>query len=397
MKGTPTILYVQHADSVGGSAISMREVVRDSVAYGYKCLVFCKNEAVAAIYRDTGASVHCGTVATFNHNTALFYRFTPMDSLRVIKALLRTVKGFVKIYPVVRQARPDIVHLNSSNLILYALFFRILGIPTIIHVREMIVKGYFGFRRRMLRMLFNLWPTYVIYISESEQHVLRTNPVKSAVIYNYVHEAEFCRQGSGAVPASPGSLRVLTLGGLFALKGGNVILESLRSSPGVSLLVLGCEDPRTDRAEIEQRDGAPYADAILALLKEDAVAGKVVFGGKVDNPAQFIAASDCVLFWAASPHFPRPVFEAWLFKKPVIYFNPEFRNQYIGKDTVFELPGNSAAQLSEAYGQVLSRRPHMAAMLERAYQIARDNFTERNFLKIHNLYQQCLAGSGTGV
>ncbi len=47
------------------------------------------------------------------------------------------------------------------------------------------------------------------------------------------------------------------------------------------------------------------------------------FVGKLDNVVSIIALCDGLIFAGCTPHFPRPVYEAWALKKPVIVFNIE--------------------------------------------------------------------------
>lgn len=391
----PRILFVQHALATGGSVVSLREVVTDALQRGYQCTVVCPNPIVAKFYDDIGAATFVTHLTVFNHNTVFFYRATPLDVFRFLKMLIMTFVSFLGLIRIVRSFKPEIIHLNSSNLILYTFFFRIFGIPTIYHVRENVVKGYFGIRKAFIRTMANALPKFIIYISEYELELLRTRIGKSFVIYNYVHEKDFLR--SEALPAettaqiSPGKFKVIVLGGLFKIKGGDRILQALQYvGEGMELLVLGCSDPRQNGEELAAVDGKPYCMEIVDLLGRASIRNKVKFFGRVARPSDYIAYADALLFWAASPHFPRPVFEAWLLRKPVVYFNPQFKNKIIDEENVCVVGENSAPALASALAGLQASRHMEEEQKAKVYHLAKANFTEANFNKIDALYRRCL-------
>jgi glycosyltransferase involved in cell wall biosynthesis len=65
-----------------------------------------------------------------------------------------------------------------------------------------------------------------------------------------------------------------------------------------------------------------YHQKIHQVLKQ-LPPGKVTFVGLLENIAPLLVAADVLTFTGMTPHFPRPVFEAWLMKKPVVVFDME--------------------------------------------------------------------------
>lgn len=391
MNSRKTILYLQHADAIGGSVISLKEVIIDALARGYDCTVISRNKAVAEVYEGIGAQSLVGLVAQLNHNSAYSYRLTPIDLLRLMRAFVNTIVSFFSLRRIVKKVKPDIVHLNSSTLFLYTLYFKLSGINTILHVREYIVNGYVGLRKSIIRAFANK-ATYILYISEYEYALLKTKPEKSFVIYNYVHEKTFVAPDDKAegVSGNP-KFSIITLGGLFKLKGGKIILQSLsQMDDTVELIVLGCENPYVHPEEISKREDEKYANDILNLLKEEGVRSKIRFEGKVQDPAPYIRRADALIFWAASPHFPRPVFEAWLLRKPVLYFNPSFQNKIINSENVVVVEEGTVAALCQALTRLRRNEELLKKNVEKAFLLARESFTERNFERIDKVYQMCL-------
>lgn len=383
------ILYVQHADVLGGSVVSLKELVRDALAEGYDCAVVCVNAKIAAIYTELGARTYvCTNLARINHNTVLVYGIGLIGFLRLGKALLKTFISWLQLISIVRAVKPHVVHLNSSTLILYTIYFYLLGIPRVYHVRENVVRGHFGIRRSIISWIASRFASATIYISEFEFKLLRTKPERSFVVYNYVHLNDFLASAHRAVGNGHTALRLITLGGIFRLKGGDVILESLRfvSRRDVELVVLGSEDPRVNATELSSTDGIEYSSKVLALLNDDRIGSRVHFAGKVHNPEAYLATADVLIFWAAAPHFPRPVFEAWLLKKQVIYYNPLFENDLLTAENVMVAEDGSPSTLGQLIDRAASK-PAEAGEASRLYATAVDCFTERNFKKIEAIYK----------
>jgi glycosyltransferase involved in cell wall biosynthesis len=386
------ILYIQHADSIGGSVISLKEIVIDALATGYECTVICMNTDVAKIYQELGAQTLISLISPWNHNTALHYKLNLRGILKTIKVFLKTLASFIALAKTIKNIKPDIVHLNSSNLILYNIYFKFLSKPTIFHVRECIVTGNFGIRKNLIRKIANATATYVIYISEAEYGRLGTDPVKSFVIYNYVHEHSFLSESNRREKRASSSkkFRLITLGGLFSLKGGKIIVEAIRNcQQEVLLMVLGGTDPRIDKTEIERIDGQEYVEELIEVLNS-IEPDTIEFYGRVKNSGPFIREADALLFWAASPHFPRPVFESWLLRKPVLYFNPNFPSSKITSKNVFPVPEGTPQALADAIAAFRKSNLFSIDEVTQSYQLARGHFTEPNFQKINQLYRSCL-------
>jgi len=377
---------------MGGSVVSLRELVFDAIHHRYRCVVVCPNEEIAKIYEGIGAQTFVSPVMGFNHNTAFFYKATPLDALRFVKMLLMTCISFWEMRRIVKATRPNIIHLNSSILILYTWFFSKFAIPVVYHVRENIVPGYFGWRKSFIRKMANKYADAVVFISEHELELLDTDPGKSFVVYNYVHEQAFCRDAQAdSQPISDQLFKILILGGLFSLKGGKTILESLKNvQSNVELHVLGGFDPRDNDAELNVIESKAYVMEIVNLLNLPEIGNRVKFYGRVNNPAKYIYQANALLFWAAAPHFPRPVFEAWLLKKPVLYYNPWFKNPMINERAVSVVEQNTAEALAKCIRELPGSLFTSAEIITANYMAAKTNFTERNFQKIDAIYQQHL-------
>lgn len=389
MHNKPTILYIQHAPTLGGAVVSLKEIVVDAMSSGYRCVVCCVNRSIADVYREVGAEAVIVTIAPLNHNTALHYKATLLDTLRLLKLAVKTVISFVQLSIVILKIRPAVIHLNSSTLILYNMLGFILRVPTVFHVRENIVFGAYGLRRAFIRKIANLFAKAIIYISEHEEALLKTNHRKSTVVYNYVHKDRFLAALGLYKPT--GKFVFMSVGGLFSLKGGQILLKAVEHLPeDFECHFLGTDDPAVSSQELRSIEGDAYVDNLLQQLSVHTVRSRVKFLGRVPNPEEFMAKADAVVFWARNPHFPRPVFEAWLLKKPVIYYNPLFSNPCINDSSVKIVSDDSSEQLSSAIVSVKSHLSDFEKIAVTNFNVAIDVFSEKNFQKLNNIYKQLM-------
>jgi glycosyltransferase involved in cell wall biosynthesis len=396
MQSKPTILYIQHASTLGGSVVSLKEVVLDAISSGYRCVVCCVNSSIAEVYRNIGAEAFIVTIAPLNHNTAYHYKATFFDTLRFLKLLAKSVISFIELSIVIIKIRPAVIHLNSSTLILYTVLGSILRVPTVFHVREYIVFGKYGWRRALIRKIANRFAKAIIYISEHEEALLRTDQQKSTVVYNYVHKDRFLAGSHLYEPT--GKFVFMSLGGLFSLKGGATLLSAVAQLPeGFECHFLGTDDPAISCRELRSIEGDAYVEDLLQQLSIHSVRSKVKFLGRVSNPEQFMVKADAVVFWAQNPHFPRPVFEAWLLKKPVIYYNPLFSNPWINDSSVKMVCDSSSEQLSSAIASVQSNLSGFKKIADANFNVAMDVFSEKNFQKINYIYQKLMNSSVKAV
>ncbi|MBS1544522.1 MAG: glycosyltransferase family 4 protein [Bacteroidetes bacterium] len=386
-----TIFYIQHANALGGSVVSLRELIIDAKGRGYHCVVIAPNETIATVYREIGAESYVCDIAAFQHNTVIFYKFRIKDILRFGKSVFKTLLSFVLLHRLITKSRPDLVHLNSSTLIQYVPYFWVHRVPVVLHIRENIAKGYFGIRKAIMRRLADRLTCAIIYISEYELEILQTNRKRSLVIYNYVHEQSFLDDGLKHIESIDQTKKtIIALGGLHKIKGGDIILESLRYINDAELFLLGCADPRIDPEGMDRSDGTQYVAKLSHLLDEPSIGSKVRFVGRVSNPASYIGTCSLLVFWAASPHFPRPVFEAWLLKKPVVYFNPDFKSDVLNENTVHIVVRASPIVLAETINNLNVTNYQGSEMQKLSYMIASERFTEKNFEAVERIYSLCV-------
>ena len=386
------IHYLQHAHSIGGAVISLRNLVDDALAHGHACEVTCPNDAMAGIYRGIGAAAVVRTIVGFNHTTADWYRANPYQALRGLKALARSAWSCLGWGLALRRSRPDIVHLNSSTLGLYALTAKALGFAVVWHVRENVARGHLGMRRALLRMLMNATADRIVCIGEKERDLIRTRPSKTDVIYNYVHIGRFQEYRPEASEQSPGAgFAALSLGGMSKIKGTSTLLRTaplLR--PDEEIWIVGDADPE-GRDRYTGNAGAATGPEGERLLERNL---------RVYPPCldvrPYLFRCDVLIFWGTVPHFARPVYEAWAMGKPSIVLNTCAGGDIDG-DTALLVEEDDPRILAAALAAVRADYPSHLAKAALGRRRAALRFGEANYERIESIYAALTRRSGSAA
>jgi glycosyltransferase involved in cell wall biosynthesis len=112
----------------------------------------------------------------------------------------------------------------------------------------------------------------------------------------------------------------------------------------------------------------------------------------VEDVAPLIAASDVLVFGGTIPHFARPVYEAWLMKRPVIAFDtPVMRAEIDDSEDGLLVPRDSAERLVASVRAIDEDRPRAQRLGEKGHGKALmriDN--ERNVQTVISIYRRLL-------
>ena len=242
---------------------------------------------------------------------------------------------------------PDIVHLNSSILFATAIAAKLAGRRVVWHIRESIVGGRFNLRRQFACWLITILADRILTISPFEAGVF-SDKRKIQVVYNAVDLAKFNpalyekNKARISMGFSLDEKIVVSLGGASFRKGAVQLIQAAQLLNGkVRLIIAGQAPPppvRTGKArfvrlmlcfeELLIRYGFKdiyswyYSERISVVLFENK-RRNVDFIGDVQDVPLLLAASDAVVFAGTTPHFPRPIYEGWCMKKPVVAFDVE--------------------------------------------------------------------------
>ncbi len=204
----------------------------------------------------------------------------------------------------------QIVHLNSAVLFSSAIAAKISRKKIIWHIREASKIPY------PVSLLIRYLSDRIVCISSIEASRFGGEDEKIKIVYNPVDLKKFninlynkskIRSELG-IPDDANV--VISLGGVNPRKGTAEIIEAIKEcTENTYAIIVG---PPLIHESVNK-----YHQFISDLCFDD-FDKKIIFTGIVENPEFYLAASDILIFIGKTPHFPRPVYEAWAMKKPVI-------------------------------------------------------------------------------
>jgi glycosyltransferase involved in cell wall biosynthesis len=305
--------------------------------------------------------------------------------------------------------KPDIIHLNSSILFFVAISTKIAKIPLVWHVREVVIGSKWNLRKRFAGWFIRKLADEVICISEVEAKSLGQDTFNNAnVVYNFIDLAKFnCSKDVIERIKKEYNQNnknfFFSLGGVSFRKGTIEIIQTAKELKDDLFLIAG-SSPTQNKYSLLKKLLITAIHKIEDLLKSldlkkiyswyynqrvefmfyDLNLENLKFVGKLDNVAPIISICDGLIFAGCTPHFPRPVYEAWALKKPVVVFKMEgiSENIFDGMDGVI-CKSNDSIGLREALLQIENN------MGEKGYEKAIEKFNmEKNVKKIIEIYER---------
>ncbi len=403
------ILYIQHAGSFGGSAISLLALIKGLDRSQFEPVVACihPTESLLELYRGAGVeTLYWPGIDDFMHSTGGWYPlYDPLALPQLVKRLLHFRASISSAEALIRHVQPDVVHLNSLVLPSCAIAARRCGVSLVWHIRESVEKGHLGVRKRWLGSLVKQLADEAVFISSDGRRLLVNNEM-GVVIPNFVDFSFFNRETSGApirleLGLPPEAKVILFLGGRSPVKGIFPLLRAMplvkRSVPEAHLLVAG------GAYHFSGRLASRVARAVLPLVGYGTVAQRVdrlmdrhnlhdyvhMLEWRTDIP-QLLAASDLLVFPSVEPHFARPVIEAGAMAKPVVASRIGGVEELVvdGETGLLVPPGDPQTQ-AEAIVRVLDSPEEARRMGECGYAQARNRFSlEENVGATVALYER---------
>jgi len=404
------VLYLDTAPSVGGSVISLYELLRRLDRDRYEPFVVCytPHEYVDR-FRALSAQVWVWNVSrAVDHRPAWAGPAREAAPARWLRksapgASLYHDAGLVlllarRIWPRARALKRiiadnhiDCVHTNirvghDREGVLAA---RLAGIPCVCHVRDFERLNWLD--RALARTVERF-----IYISRAVQQPHLDSGVpreKGRIVYNGLDPAAFdglsgrdaVRQSLGLVQ---GDQAVGIVGRLEPWKGQDVFVRALalvrQSVPRARGIVVGDAVPY----------GPDYRGALLALCAELGLGAGLVFTGfRSDLPAVMQALDVLVLASVSPEPFGRVLIEAMAAGKPVVATDAGATREIIedGVQGLWVPPGDVAA-LAHAIVTLLSHREQALAMGQAGRQRVLERFTVQQYVDgIQKVYRELLS------
>ena len=389
------ILYVHHGKGIGGAPLSLLYLIRGLDRSRYEPVVLCIHEGEAAeLFRREGIETVVDTrLHDFSHTNVLWY-----PAWQFPKTLLRAMQfplTRIRAAGILRQLRPDAVHLNTSTLTAFALAARSAGIPVIWHIREPLQKGYLGLRRALIRRIIDSTASLILPICRYDAEQLLPSPLIN-VVYNFIDFSQFDAAIDGSATKSeigiPGeSPVVLMLGGMNPIKGTKEFVEAaatlLQRHPDAHFLVAGPTAGRDLRARISGMRG--YALATEALVPSE-LRDRIRFLGVRSDIPELLAATDILCFPSTVQHFARPVIEASAMGRAVIASDLGGPRELVRHEgTGLLVPPADSAALAAAIDRLLSDADARRRMGAAGIAFAREHFdAAKNTQRVVRLYDE---------
>ncbi len=336
------ILYIHHGSARGGAFLSLLYLITALDRTKYEPIV-CSSEAdreVLDLFEKNGCRTCACRLTRFAHTTGGTYNLLRYAGWRqFLTWLLEYNAAARRLKTLLLELKPDLVHFNSLTLAPYAKVPDSMCIPTIVHVRESIVNGLFGIRRKWLTRQIQHHAGKVIAICQDNLDRLHLNEEKSSVIYNPVDMGKFdfridrslARKKLGIPDRAPVTL--FAGGSVWDAKGLSEFIKAMHivrtKMPGLICLMPGFSmpaDPAQRLWTLKRRIAWMLglfrkSDRFFRLFKENGLDTKIICCDFVYDIENWLAACDVVCVPHMQPHFSRTVMEAGAMKKPVSGFS----------------------------------------------------------------------------
>lgn len=346
-------------------------------------LFLCADQKLIDLYKSYGIeTVGPLGLKDLSHTVMQWYRWHQVkEYAKVLWSSYKTWWSIADYW--YDRIQPDIVHLNTSSLTIWAQRAYRRNIPVICHIREPLSPGHFGLRRSLVKNAVERYATRILPISYNEALPWKDSS-KTQVVYNAVDPVWFDASMGSPEKRQP---TILFVGGYAPEKGTLTILKAfeqvLTKVPHARLRIAGYFQPpnyprwHPRRLSAEQRY-ANEVDELLARLPHHdgtlASGGVELLGSRQDIP-QLMLESDVVVFPAAVGHFARPIIEAGFMKQPVVASAlPPLDELVIDGTTGFLVSPTDINQWTERLITLLVNHELAQTLGEQAYVFCRKNF-----------------------
>ena len=405
------VLYVENANSVGGSIISIYRLVQKLNRQHYEpVILFHHPNDYASRFRELGIEVivldnkemtsaqngggHSRDIAAWlgHYSSSLAHTYRGLKSIYMLAT--QTLPESWHIYRIIKNRRVDLVHLNnrlSSNRS-GALAARLARTPCLCHVRDFDHLTWFD------HWLAKSVDHFAFMSRALEQDLKATEPsLRGSVVYdglvldNFLNcqESVSTRQNLGL---DKNDFVVGNVGRLVPWKGQEVFLRALArvklQIPNLRALIVGDPDPPTETA---------YSQRLQSLVKQLGLSDVVRFTRFYADIPNLMAALDVLVHSSSSPEpFGIVIIEGMAAAKPVIATSAGGVLDIIedGYDGLLVPAGDDRA-MAEAILTLACHQDLVMQLGMRARQRVLERFTAAQYAQtIQAIYECLLEGDG---
>lgn len=388
------ILFIHHANGVGGAFINMHNIVRalDKTQYLPMVLLIKESKAKELLEKDG--------IKTFVCKEG-FYRKRYKYFSHIIPGMIRWNAPFLLLHRSIcwflsrnfyaekelEGLAPDIIHLNSSVLTDWLKPSQKKA-KTIIHIQEPIANGYFGIRKKIFVEQIRKYSDHIIAISKDNSKRIGI-PEKTSVVYNFFNVT---RSNNEPYIANKSlNKKALYLGGDEKIKGFFTMVDALEyiddnievvfagnyrfySKPQKMKELIRCILPR----HIKRKK---------AFTKMQNSTKSFVVGFLEDVSYAMKEATVIVSPFEAE-HFSRPLIEAFFYKKAVIGTNVDGMDEIIENNINGKIvEKGKPRQLAEAINFLIKNSDISEKMGCAGFRKAQKLYSSKNIHIIENIYR----------
>ena len=408
------ILYLQHAESIGGSAISLYLTLKELDRSRFEPIVgmIRPTMVMRKLYEDIGVhTVEMSDVTTYEHTTGAYWRYTnPIHWLGRWRQRSNIGRGAAATLKHVKSVQPDLVHLNSVVLLPSAVGLSRTDIPFLWHIREHPVAGLFRRRLSFIRNKLLRLDAELLFLSKADRVAWLNGGEKGTIFPNYVDLDVFsavggrtsarCQLGlSTEVPV------VLFVGGFTPIKGIIIFLSAMRlvrkRFPSLRVIMPIPQpvkisklppDVRMARWLLPHLGLGTHYQRTAALMGAPDLAPCLQLLEPTTNIASLYVACDVLAFPHSRPHFARPVIEAAAAGRPSVASNlPGIQELILPGKTGLIVAPNDFESLANAICSLFDQPTLMEKMGKAAFDHAKKRFAVRPAVKkLQDIYSRIL-------
>lgn len=358
---TISLLAVHQGGGVGGAPVSLLKLLAglDHTEFSAQAL-FTEPGEVLMYAQELGVAVRIIPMGG-----AFFYSAHAKLGARSIARFLRTFPGAVRAAQnALRTKKPDLVHLNTSVLLAWAVAARRERIPVVWVVRE--VLGSNPWLRSWHASFIMRHARQVVAISDAVRDCF---PAQARVrrVYNAVDLAEFsaAHEPAEVVRTELGIQAdrqvLMAIGSVQRVKGHWLLLDALKSRElqmADLVLVTGGVSPayaHTAKGRIKRAFNMPLdnLDAFEREAQRRGLRDRIHITGFRRDVARVLSAADILVFPSLAPEgFGRPIIEAMALGRPVVATNVGPSAELLGADAGRLVPPDPA-RLAHALSDLL--------------------------------------------
>jgi|GEM_PF-1794234 glycosyltransferase involved in cell wall biosynthesis len=403
------ILFIDHDHRITGSTVSLKYLLKAFKEEGFEIVMLTPKAENYIKYFENYIDdfVHYGnskirTIALDVHFSDDESVFSKIGIKKFCKSCIKFFLGLAVTYTAIKKIKPDLVYVNEYVVLQASIVSRLLNVPSVMHIRSLVLKDKFRFRKKILISAIARFSDLIFAISKIEaQQIVTRQPFAQNKVFEI---CEFIDENNYNVNFDAIEIKkafklpldkkiVIMVGGVAALKGTLDFVKAaeivLKERNDVIFLITGHVFDKGPHDVIK------YAQDCFSVINSPEVNSSILLMGIVKNIIELLACCDILVSPSTETHFSRPVVEAWALKKAVIATRTAHSENLIEENVDGALVEiNNPNQIALCINKILSNREFALTIGENGYKKALKDFGKANGAeKIVKLCSELITGS----